>query len=256
MAAWLQDVVLSPGQQVRWSVGTSVVQLRREELEWRLAVARGGEAQDALGIEVADAVEEGEDERRFSAEPGASTVRLRPMVPTRALVARPEKPLTIQPGKEIRAFVGVPVWLRVELADGAWLDEVPSLIMNDTWFGSSVEGTLCFATKTHLTRDRQALPPRAHRAVCEIVALNETSEPLQVERIRIPAPTLDVYVAPDGQLWTTSLNFHRTGGESEAKLELRPRAGMERISEARSPAESGLVRAFNALWPLQRAGRI
>lgn len=256
MGLWTQQVRVEPGQQMRWSVGPCTLHLRRMPREWRLRVDLDEERMVEVGeIAVEDAVE-GPGETGISADRDDVEVRLRPRVPDRPIVARPERPLVILPHRSVTVFVGVPMWARLELADGTELAEVPAVQMHDTWFGTPLDGQLCFATKTMLVRDRASLPRRAHRAVCEVRLRNETDEALEIERLRLPAPALEVFEDPDGLLWTSAVEVERsgTGPDSHAKVEVRP-LSLTRVSPAREPAESGLVQVFNALWPLQRMVR-
>lgn len=252
---WLDAVEVRVGQQVRWDLGTREVWARRSHGQWLVGGREvGDESATIATVEVSDAAGEAIGaEVRVAVEDGAGVVRVVPRPPHRALVARPQLPLTVPSGTTSRVYLGIPVWLQIE-ADGVVLHELPSITLSDTWFGTPLDGELCLATRTRLSMALDEMGRRAYRAVCTVDIENGGDEPLVLERLRLPAPSLPIWCDDDGMLWSSPVRLIRQKGEDMAEVQIRDRApdeasGVRRIGEPRQPHGNGLVsRVFNAMW--------
>lgn len=168
-------------------------------------------------------------------------------------MARPELALTVPSGQSTRVYVGVPVWVRAE-EPSLVLSEVASVALSETWFGNPREGELAYATKTFLSMDPDAIPRRPYRALCPCEVRNESEEPLVLERVRIPAPSLSIFEDTSGRLWASPVRMVRGRAEGLAEVNVQDKApkeaaGARRLGGPRVPwGEPLLARVFNAVW--------
>ena len=249
---WETPVDLELGQRVRWNLGARVIWAERRTGEWRIGLRETGREDVQYGsLDIGPASDEdGPPRLRCSLGDASERLVLMPRTPDRPLVARTEVSLLVPPGGSTRVHVGIPLCAQI-VANDRPLHELPVLELSDTWFGTPLEGILCYATRTHLTMDEALLGPRAHRALCSAEIVNHAPEPLVLDRLRIPAPNLGLWRMEDGQLRTDRLRLVRESGQEDGSVEVLDHGvgKAERISEPRFPVSSGrVVRAFNAVW--------
>ena len=191
---------------------------------------------------------------RFVAETEATDlVRLAPVISPRSIVARPELPVWVLAGQETRIFVSTPLWVRLGVGESDdLLEEVPTVVLKDTWFGADTRvGELCYASKT-LARVHLADAMRSPvRAITIIRIVNRNKKHFQVQRVKIPAPYLGLYVTEEGTFFTEEVYvLNAADGETgEAKVRSLPvEAGKAKL--VRRARESGRVGVFGSLGAL------
>ena len=147
-------------------------------------------------------------------------------------------------------IAGTPVWVEV-VAAGTRLLSVPVVRPTDTWFGPAPDaGELCYAVPTSARIALEGAEARADLAITETQIENHSDDPLELSFLRIPAPHLSLYAAPDGRLWTETIRLeHEEAGEHAVQeiVSGRPAAaaGAERLGEARQPPPPrSAIRAF------------
>ncbi len=270
MQPWWGTFELDKEQAGRWTMGPTTLWVFRTAQEWRVLYrAEGDPLRGDSGVvvpiddEAWRAVEAEADgdasvkRQRHSFRSTAPTVTLQPVPADRAVVVRPEHPLSVPAGEEVTLYVSTPLWIRVETASKA-LQEIPSHRPSDTWFGPSTrEGELCYASRTAGRLRLANLPLRMHRAVTPLLVRNGADESLPLERVHVPTQYLALYRAEDDVLWTQALTVDRkrSGEGAEVRVETgapkeAPRA--TRLQEPREELKKGLVvstfRAIEALF--------
>lgn len=175
-------------------------------------------------VGTADALPDGPvDELRVPLGGGAPTLTIRPLLAPRAYVCRPVGSVVIPPGATLEAYVSTPLWLGVGVPEPAL--DVPTQAPNQTWFGAdTVEGELCYSGRTALRTDLAELERRPHRAITPVRLSNRSRAPLTVRRLRVPAPSLPLFISADGQTWTppVSLSLEGAGDQAQQVLGERP----------------------------------
>lgn len=169
---------------------------------------------------------------------------LQPVLPDRALVARPEFQLTLASGGRCEVWVGVPLWVRLDP-----IIELPCLLPKSTWFGPSmVDGELCYASRTRL-RESSDFPMGPHRALCQVVVRNKAKQPLVIDRLRLPLRRLAL-IERDGRLFTEGLDLC-SEDDDDAVLGTAKRLPVEGrvVTPAREVHADGPLRVFNAIIP-------
>lgn len=175
-------------------------------------------------------------------------VEVKPALPDRPVVVRPESPIVILPGRWGRFYFHVPIWARLlSTARGTTqlMEEMPTHRLQSTWFGDPVEGELCYALESRLTRE--LLPDDDESfAVCEVTVQNQSKERLRFERICVHVESMRLFEAT-GQLWTNELKVTFTGADQISDLTFRsdPPERAKRpveVSEPRIAPDSNILR--------------
>lgn len=258
-SSWWGDFEIPLDEGRAWRVGPARFWIERRTGEWSLRHETAGDPfDDALEVAVpapiSDLAELTGPVHRFA--DGSSTpvaLRLRPRLADRDVISRPEKPFSVLPESEVTVHMGSSVWAAIERLPGARaVTEFPLLRPSDTWFGpDSRTGQLCYASRTRCRMAREDIRALPHRAVTTVTIRNPRSTPLRVERISLPAPTLELWTDGSGALHTSSI-VYTCAGDDEDRAELEtvgapPDGATTQVAEPRHTARSGLVRAFSRL---------
>jgi hypothetical protein len=153
-------------------------------------------------------------------------------------------------------FVSSPLWVRIEVGDPpVKLQEIPIVRPSDTWFGpTTMEGELCYASRTYARLNLENIPVRVHRAITQIIIDNKADTQLLVERLNLPVPFLSLFEASNGFLWTEAVAMIRTRDTGMAAFQIGKRPPEEAsaaklVSEPREkPDQNMVIRAFGALF--------
>lgn len=263
MSLWRQPVKIPVGRRARWDFGNRVLWAERAEGQWLIGGPDGlGDPPQFPKVQIVKATEapelDGAPRQRLAVSGKDRSIELVPRPPPRPIIARPELPLVVPPGESATVYVGIPIWLGVY--DGAIkLWEVPALRLSDTWFGTPTDGELCYSIRTRLRMKLEEVTPAAHRATCEVAIRNDHTEPLVLERLRLPATSLAISVDEQGELWTSLVKVRRDKGDAgkeSTEIERREAmAGRKVIGEPREPLGAPLLgRVFNAMWVIGGSG--
>jgi len=182
---------------------------------------------------------------------------LSPALPDRAVVVRLNEAVSVLPGEDVTFYMIVPLWLRMELTDGAkLLAEIPTFRLSDTWFGPmSSLGSLCYASESELYLDLRQVPLRPHCVITAITIRNLGADNLKLERLNIPFPRLSLFYSQRSGFWTDRLTLERREDNEMASLKLDRQPPAEasptqfvtgpRLASADS---NSVVRAFSAIF--------
>ncbi len=182
---------------------------------------------------------------------------LSPVLPDRAVVVRMNEGIAVLPGDEVTFYMLVPLWLRVDLAEGTkLLHEIPSYRMSDTWFGPmSNLGSLCYASSSELYLNLQTVPVRPHCVITAITIKNLGSDSLKLERLNIPFPRLSLFYSQNTGFWTDRLVLERREDREMANLQLdrQPPSAAGATQFVTGPRQSEtdaspVIRAFSAIF--------
>ncbi len=271
---WWGTFSLDENTGGRWEVGPSTVWLYRKTHEWRVLhrptadpqatdpmANRSNATVPVPGADMSEVFDSANDDlqiSRYSFRQTSGRVVLQPALADRPVVSRPEHPLYVPPGESVTLYLSTAVWIRVELAEsGSLLQELPSYRMSDTWFGAStVDGELCYATRTAGRLQLENLPRRFHRAVTPLRIKNTGTDALALERVQLPVEYLALYTTPTHRLWSQAVTMTRSEGHQGAGVQIRngppPDAkGAELLQEPRKTDKRGLFTStFSAVGTL------
>lgn len=259
------------GEVRRWRIGPLRLWAERRAREWRVTHVAGNDpVEEALETGAAVAPEDVPGDEtdatavRYSFARPPARMALAPRLADRPVIVRPAHPMTVPAGEAALLYVSTPLWAAATTeAPVHVLAEIPCFRPSDTWFGpSTVEGELCYASRTAGRLELAELPLRPHRAVTPVRIRNLAREALPLERLKVPVELLSLHVTPRG-LWTPAITLVRedgsTGGGDLANLRIAkappPEAGRSRlVSAPRTRTEGSLgLRAFSRLLGLGTA---
>jgi len=241
-APWWGRLEVPEGGCARLELGALTLYARNLLREWRLHSQHDPDPtmeriERTAGLDVTHPAEDDRDwfVERFAQTREEGALDLSPRLADRSMVARPEVPISLIGGDEITLFVSTPLWVAIQTADTRRdLTEIPSLRPSDTWFGPSTrEGELCYAMRTRARIDIDELQKHPVRAITRVTLHNRAREPVLIERINIPVPSLRLYLGLDGLPWTDPITFERLEPGQHSALD-----GRLRIHEA-PPTEAG-----------------
>lgn len=231
MTVW-EKMTLEANATLRQDVGPLRLWIRRDGDEWHIAAER-----DPRGASAADEGEargdpdvptEGLEWRRWVVGEKTDTVLLKPAMPDRPIVVRPEYPVRLPPKHHALFYVSIPIWVQVTVDNtDLMLCEEPALPLSNTWFGDYAAGKLCYSLTTRARRSVEAADERPHRARCPVMVANQAQTELDFQRLCIHVSHLRIENR-NNQLWTNQVNV-TFRGEDEAS----------RIEYAKEPAQAG-----------------
>ena len=209
-----------------YSAGTSKTYLRRAGDEWLIAVDYSDEGGEEAAVGCRFAEEELTDEKSWKRYVASSemVLELLPALPDRALVIRPDAPISVLPGKSGTFFVSIPVWLNFCTGSAQKqysMAEVPSVVLSNTWFGDPAAGELCYSLDAPLLRSHKSLSKQKDRAICTFTVTNDTSERMDFQRICVHVENLSLFSEEDG-LWTNELHATFKGVDQISQVSIRP----------------------------------
>ncbi|MCK6507223.1 hypothetical protein L6R53_28270 [Myxococcota bacterium] len=225
---WWGEVALELGQAACWHLGQVDLWVQRRAHEWRVAVRRLPDGSDApVQVELPAPLPldaPGLEVHRFGAEQTSARLQVSPVLAPRPVVCRPDTPFALLPGSAVTAYVGTPLWVRVQAPGGRLLHEVDLHRPSGTWFGPDTrQGELCYANRTRLKLDAAELQHVPTRAITPVHLSNDGDGPLVVRRINLPVPKLELGVAPGGTLWTDPVRVRlQQGGQVTVDIDDAP----------------------------------
>jgi hypothetical protein len=195
---------IGQGQTLDLCLGSLRLWIHRREKEWRIAHETEPESAERCSVSVTDEpFAPGRDWTRWILEDHIEQIELKPQLPDRPLIVRPEMPMCLMPKQSIQLFVGIPIWLAITFnAKHGQVIEIPTASLSNSWFGSFTAGELCYALKTTARVNMHSLSPSAQRVVFPLEIRNTSPEKLKFERLCIRPQYLNIFQGKT-RLWTS-----------------------------------------------------
>jgi hypothetical protein len=257
---WWGEYALPAGGAAFWQVGPLRLWASRSDHEWNLASEPAGDPLDSTLIREIPTQRvwpEGlSATRRFGFRKTKQALLVMPALADRPVIVNPAVPFSLLPGEEMTLYISTVLWVRVQVGDPpVTLLEIPTHRPSDTWFGpSTMEGELCYATKTSARHQLENLPVRPHRVTSALRVRNMAGGALSVERLKLPLPNMSIFESSEGQLWTEAVTLEREQDGEHAKLELSKKPPSH-IAKAKllagpreEPSRGSLIRAFGGVF--------
>lgn len=131
---------------------------------------------------------------RWATKSNPKKIRLTPVFHDLPLVVTSEYPLRISSSTKIQIFTRVPVWVRLNLPDKDYLlTEIPTVKLSRTWFGTPLEGELCYHASTKARRNLSQVEHKSYVVNCPIVIFNKSNEDLNFENFCYRVERLSIY---------------------------------------------------------------
>ena len=186
--------------------------LARTEREWVYAVEHGDEN------EVMDIAQVPEDVVPKNLEWTSTFFKkapmeffLRPALPDRPLVVHPQCSVVIPDGESAKFYILIPASLEmVVMVDEheVVLGSVPSIGLSDTWFGSPIEGELCYSLPFNAENSQQNLDAMPFQIVWPVEIRNQSTEDLRFEKLCLRPQNVGLY-SGDTHLWSSPVRITR-----------------------------------------------
>ena len=181
-------------------------------------------------------------------------ITLAPVFPDLPIVVSSEFPLKIDRGSKIKIYTRIPVWLRIMLDKSEYLlTEIPSVKLSRTWFGTPLEGELCYWLTTKARRELTNVEKKTYVVNCPKWIINDSDEELNFDKFCFRVERLGIYRFDD-ELWAgeTEIVYHGEESNSEITMTGKLPKGLGKaaqLSKPRNPVQKSLAtRTFKKLF--------
>lgn len=243
--------LLKTDEKKTFGCGSLSIFVDKRELDWYLASFNHGD--ESLTLEEREAARpelESVQWTRWPMHARQKSLFFRPVMQDRPVMVRPETPVGLMPGSEVKFYVAVPANLAIETDVGERITVLTTVRLSDTWFGTTVYGEHCYALHTLLRRRLESVEEAIHMVVCPVLIRNESSDPLIIHRFCLRVPLLSIYES-QGRLWSNQVKVINQGKDENAVVDFQRSAPSE-IPEASlltkaaiEPARNLIARTFN-----------
>jgi hypothetical protein len=189
---------------------------------------------------------------------GEMEIQLSPVFPNLPVVVKPEYQFKLIQGGSAEIYVRIPVWIQVKALseNDLRITELPSLQLSRTWFGSFLDGEICYWFKTTARRllDEDIFKP--HLCVCPIKVFNNSEEELEIDKLCLRTEQLSIYIN-DKSLWSDHMTIEYKGGNNFSDIIVSGKPPKEAkdavlIGSPRNPVRKGFAqRTFRLINELQ-----
>ncbi len=191
---------------------------------------------------------------RWAPKDPVDAVKIMPVFPDLPLVINSEFPLRVNPGGSIQIFTRIPVWVRISIGKkDIVLTELPTIKLSKTWFGTPMEGELCYWATTKARRSLSNVERKPYLVSCPIQITNKTEADLDFEKFCFRVERLKIFTYQE-ELWSDETRIVYQGEEQNSDINMSGRLpkGMENarlISPPRKPMQSSLAtRTFKKIF--------
>lgn len=216
--------------------------LARAEREWGFAFEHG-EGADVLDIAQVpeDVVPSRLDWTKVLFQKSPREYQIKPTVPDRPVVVKPTFPVLIPKGEFGTFYCLLPCFLQVLVSERKTETElatIPSRKLSDTWFGSAVDGELCYSLPFTAERDIGDLEPLPNHIICPIEVHNRSDHGLKFEKLCFRPRFIGIYCG-DSRLWSSQVSIHHEGSYKGTTLRYRntPPEGDPNLIQISKPAK-------------------
>lgn len=257
---WWGDFNFKEYATAQWEIGSLCITVQRLPSEWLIAQEQIEPAENGPDWKFSYCdlnLNESElpNISRFACRKTTEKLTVLPNLADRSIVSRPYTPFSVPMGEDATIYLGTPLWINFAYGKPSkTLFELPLKRPSDTWFGTStIEGELCYASRTYGRRNLENLTGHHHRAITQVHIHNKSTTPLLIERLNVPVPFLSLFYAQDNLLWTETVTMVQNRGTSLAEFHIQKKPppsvrNPKLIAKPRqAPQKSMLIRAFSAL---------
>ena len=252
MEPW-ESVTIEPNATLRRGIGPFRLWVRREGDEWHVATEHeptdlpaNNDAGASANLGVPS---EGLEWHRWVVGETSDTLLLKPAMPDRPVVVRPEYSVRVPPKQHAVFYVSIPIWVQVTVGDGNLvLCEEPTVMLSNIWFGNYASGELCYSLQTRARRDVGDTEQHSHRAVCPVKVTNSAKTELDFQRLCIRVGHLRI-LERNGRLWTNQVNVTFRGEDEESRIDYgkgkrtsKGNSAERMLAEPRDPPEGSIIR--------------
>lgn len=184
----------------------------------------------------------------------SDSINIMPAFPDMPLVINSDYPLKVTPGGSIAIFTRIPIWLRISMGQSnSVLTELPTVNLSRTWFGTPLEGELCYWSTTKARRSLENVEAKPYLANCPIQVSNKSEDDLSFEKFCFRVERLKIFRYAN-ELWAdkSHLSYHGEEQHSDITMSGELPEGMEKgelLSTPRKPIQKSLAtRTFHKIF--------
>lgn len=173
---------------------------------------------------------------RWAIDQDYENIAFSPVFPDRSIVIAPEAPFRVTIKGKAKIYVRIPIWVRVDIfgKGNISIQEIPTVSLSDTWFGSFTEGELCYWVSTSARRKIEPDSLRPYLAICPIEIINKSEEELFVEKLCLRVAGLSLFQQNE-QLWSDKTRVSYRGSNNISQIVVTGNAPSE-VKNARKVA--------------------
>lgn len=191
---------------------------------------------------------------RWAPKDNPDTIKVMPVFSDLPMVISSEYPLKVASGSSITIYTRIPVWIRISAGKQATtLIELPTVKLSKTWFGTPMEGELCYWSTTKARRSLETVEKKPHLISCPITITNKTAEDLSFEKFCFRVERLKIFIYGN-DLWADQVHITYHGEEQHSDISMSGKLpkGMEDaklLSAPRKPIQRSLAtRTFHKIF--------
>ncbi len=264
MMDFWNPVGIDKNQTLHWHIGALRLWIRRTGSELCIYHEETPEETSTLLCAADQPAPEDATWQRWSVGEESSKLQLKPVMPDRPVVVRPENALAFCKNVEEIFYARIP--FRVSILTGEetaenLLWEIPTRTLSNTWFGpDTMRGELCYGMQSSARQSLEGVEPVAHRVICPVMLKNTSDGLFDLKRLCIYTQHLNVYCYA-GKLWTSRQEITFRGENKRDQLQYNDKwfeeegdEEAELVSERRTPVETRLFkRSMQSLQALVNA---
>ena len=157
---------------------------------------------------------------RWAHKNAYKSIRIEPAHSYLPLIVHSEYSLKVSPRTDIQVFCRVPLWISIMIADDNYkLAEFPVHQLPKTWFGTRLEGELCYHTTTKARRNLSEVHPAPHLITCPVTIANRSNVTLNFEHFCFRVERLGIFLH-ENTLWAdeTQITYRGEGQNSDVVM--------------------------------------
>ena len=257
---WWGEYNIPMDRAGKWQIGPSTFWIERSKHEWKITYERENDPlapnlEIELPLQLPFEYGPQVTIKRFGMAKTTGKFSITPLLADRPVVIRPETPFYLLSGQDVTLYVSTQLWIKFKTGKPSLsLRDMPIFRPSDTWFGpTSMEGEMCYASRTAGLLQLNDKLFRPHRAVSVVNLINRSKKSIFLERLKLPVPNLTLYQAAKGHLWTQTVSVELKAKNEIAALSLIPKSPAEAgkskllVKPRHKPEKSILVRALDYL---------
>lgn len=209
---WWGEFAFNQDETKCWRIGDRFIAIKRSEREWTIwNNESANEINKPVIVNKQKSRESFQDVsfERFMVCQTTDTVHVEPSLADRSIIVRPSKPLVVMPFEKIQLYVSTPIWMTISVPNiETPMSDIPFWRPSDSWFGpSTMSGDICYSKYTDAKVKQEDLEMRSHRASTMVTVTNDQEEPLIIQRLNLPVPSLKTYSNGNGHFWTDQISI-------------------------------------------------
>jgi hypothetical protein len=199
---------LEEGTVYHWTLGSLSVWVHRAGGEWSYCWNHTDAPEPAIAANPDTQTDKPHDLPwvRVISPSSGTTVSCTPCLPDRPTVVKSEESIAVLPHTTAELFAPIPVWIAfASVGDKTQaLFEAPTQKLHRRWFGTPMQGSLCYSVFARLSADRSTCDHLPISALCPVRIRNQSHEVFRTDTLYIQSEQLGLYHAP-GEPWFAGL---------------------------------------------------